>query len=334
MLGRYSVLTKPFPASYSMQNEGVSMPSKWVFVGIACLFAIGAMGDVIGPREENVTLENTIFRSAEACERLMEIYDERMTNWPVPFEELDVETSYGTVHVIASGPEDGEPVLLLHASELSATSWGPNIEAFTGYRAYAIDHIGEVNKSRLADVNVFPKARAQIAGLYAEIADRLGVDRSIVVGASNGGFVSMSYAIQYPERVSKLILPGPMGLRLLAAQFIHLEVVEQGALRWILGSSRTVLDPYGEWFVWVMRGSFPCVVPPVGIPAEELATIEIPVLLFLGTHDNLVGNPDKAAEAASVMKNVRTVIVESAHLINVEVADEINRRISEFLNQV
>jgi len=287
-------------------------------------------------------LENSIYRSIEARDRLMEIYDERLADWAVPFEELDVETSYGTVHAIASGPEDGEPVLLLHASELSATSWSPNVEAFAGHRMYAIDHIGEVNKSRLADVDVYPKTREEIAGLYAEIADELDVERSIVVGASNGGFVAMTYAIRYPERVSKLILPGPMGLtsppiqmglRLVAAQFIHWRWVERGALEWILGTSPIVLDPYGEWFTGVMRGSFPRVVPPVGIPAEELATIEVPVLLFLGTEDNLVGNPEKAAEAASAMENVRTVVVDSAHLVNVEVADEVNREIAEFLSE-
>jgi len=318
------------------------MSPKWILLGIASLFAIGAIGDIIGPGEDDVTLENSIFRTSEARDRLMEIYDERMADWPIPFEELDVATSYGTVHVIASGPADAEPVLLLHASELSATSWGTNIEAFDGYRTYAIDHIGEVNRSRLADVDVYPKTREEIADLYAEIADGLGVERSIVVGASNGGFVSMSYAIRYPERVSKLILPGPMGLtpppiqmglRLLAAQFIHCSWVEQGALKWVLGTSRIVLDPYGEWFVWVMRGSFPRVVPPVGIPAEDLARIEVPVLLFLGTDDNLVGDPDRAAASASVMKDLRIVVVESAHLVNVEVAEEVNRAIVEFLEE-
>lgn len=318
------------------------MVAKGLLIGIGCMLALGVVGDFIEPGEADVGLENSIYRTTEARDRLMEIYDERMADWPVPYEELDVETSYGTVHVIASGPEDGEPVLLLHASELSATSWGPNVEAFAGCRTYAIDHIGEVNKSRLSDVDVYPKTREEIAGLYAEIADELGVKRSIVVGASNGGFVAMTYAIRYPERVSKLILPGPMGLtapplqmglRLVAAQFIHWRWVERGALEWILGTSPIVLEPYGEWFTWVMRGSFPRVVPPTGIPAEELATIEAPVLLFLGTEDNLVGVPGRAASAASAMKDVETVVVESAHLVNVEVAEEINHRIVEFLSK-
>jgi len=261
-------------------------------IGIACLLALIVAGDVIGPEEADATLENTIYRTAEARDHLMAIYDERLADWTVAYEELDVETSYGTVHVVASGPQDAKPVLLFHASELSATSWEANIEAFAGYRTYAVDHIGEVNKSRLADVDVYPKNRDEIVALYAEIGDALGVDRSIVVGASNGGFIAMSYAIAYPNRVSELILCGPMGLtspplqmglRLVAAQFIHLSWVEQGTLRWVLGTSPSVLDPYGEWFVAMMRGSFPRVIPPIGIPTDELATIEVPVLLFLGT---------------------------------------------------
>ena len=318
------------------------MLAKGLLVGIGCMLALGVVGDLIEPGEATVGLENSIFRSEEARDRLMEIYDERLAEWPVAFEEIDVETSYGTVHVIASGPAGGDPVLLLHASELSATSWGPNIGAFTGFRTYAIDHIGEVNKSRLADVDVYPKTRSDIAELYAEIADRLEVERSIVVGASNGGFVAISYAIEFPERVSKLVLPGPMGLtppplqmglRLLAAQFIHWRWVERGALEWILGTSPIVLDPYGEWFTWVMRGSFPRVVPPCGIPTEELATIQVPVLLFLGTRDNLVGAPERAAAAAAAMEDLDAIVIESAHLVNVEAADEVNRRIVEFLTE-
>jgi len=315
---------------------------KYLLVGIGCMVALGAMGDILGIGEGDMLLENSIFRSEEARDRLMEIYEELLSSqWPVPYEELDVETSYGTVHVIASGPQDGEPVLLMHASEMSATSWAWNIEAFNGYRTYAIDHIGEVNKSRLASTESFPKSVAEITGLYAEIADRLNVSNAIVVAASNGGFVAMNYTIAYPDRVSKLILTGPMGLtppkmamgiRLMAAQFIHLKGVQQGTLDWVLGKSPTVREPYGEWFSTLMTGSFPHVVPPKGIAPEDLATIEIPVLLFLGTTDNLVGDEKKAAKAASVMPNVQIEIVESSHLVNVEAAEIVSAEIREFLS--
>jgi pimeloyl-ACP methyl ester carboxylesterase len=316
------------------------MIAKYLLVAIGCMLVVGSIGDLMGPREEIMAPENSIYRSESAETRLMQIYDERLAEWPIPYEELNLETSYGTVHVIASGPVDAEPVLLLHASELSATSWARNIAIFANYRTYAIDHIGEVNKSRLSNVEIYPKTREELAALYAEIADLLGVERSMIVGASNGGFLAMNYAIQYPERATRLILAGPMGLtppplqmglRLVAAQFIHLPSIEQATLKWVLGSSPVVLEPYGEWFVTLMRGAFPCVVPPVGIPSDELAQIQVPVLLILGSHDNVVGNADRAAAAARVMPNVQIEVLDSAHLVNWEKSDDVNESIARFL---
>jgi len=319
------------------------MAVKWLLVGIGCMLALGATGDLLGVGEGDMLLDNSIFRSEEARDRLMEIYDGILTSrWPVPYNELDVETSFGTVHIVASGPEDGEPVLMLHASGMSATSWAWNVEAFACFRTYAIDHIGEVNRSRLATTDRFPKTVEEITGVYAEVSDQLGIDAAVVIAGSNGGFVAMNYAIRYPERVSTLILTGPMGLtppkpqmalRLLAAQFIHLRAIERGTLDWVLGRSPTVREPYGEWFSLMMKGSFPHVVPPTGIAQEDLAKINVPVLLFLGTTDNLVGPAEKAAKAASVMPNVRIEIVESSHLVNVEAADDVNRGIAEFLTE-
>ncbi len=43
----------------------------------------------------------------------MEIYDEKMMEWPIPYEDIFVDTEYGKVHVIASGPEDAPPMLLV-----------------------------------------------------------------------------------------------------------------------------------------------------------------------------------------------------------------------------
>jgi len=316
------------------------MIAKYLLVGIAVMALLGVTGDLLGWGEGEMLLENSIFRSEEARDRLMEIYDGLLAGWPIPYEELDVETGFGIVHVIASGPEDGRPILLFHASGMSATSWRWNIETLSAYRTYAIDHIGEVNKSRLASTDSFPKTIEEITGLYAEIADRLGVERSAVIAGSNGGFIAMNYAIRYPERVSKLVLTGPMGLtkpkaamaiRLLAAQFIHLNMVEQSTLDWVLGNAPSVREPYGEWFSVMMSGSFPHVVPPTGIAQEDLAKIEAPVLLFLGTTDNLVGDEEKASRAASIIPDVRIEIVESSHLVNVEAAADVNERMGGFL---
>ncbi len=154
----------------------------------------------------------SIYKTPEIKARFMEIYDQKMTEWPVLYEDLFVDTQYGVVHVIASGPEDAPPILLLHASAVSGWSWKYNVEGLSQhYRTYAIDLIADAGKSDYTSLDYIMKTGQDQAVLYAEIADKLGVQKAVVVGASEGGFIASNYAIYYPERVEKLVLMGPMG---------------------------------------------------------------------------------------------------------------------------
>ena len=97
---------------------------------------------------------NSIYPSSEGEARLMAIYDARLQQGPGPFESLTIPTSYGKVHVIASGSQDAPSAVLLHAANLSAWSWFQNVEGLNKhYRTHAIDQIGDVGKSVLADLN-------------------------------------------------------------------------------------------------------------------------------------------------------------------------------------
>ena len=130
------------------------------------------MGSVSTPVK---TTEASIYRSRDARMRVVGLYDAYVARWPVELEELDVPTRYGSVHVLAWGPRDGRPVLLLHAASMAATSWAPNVAALAeaGLRCYAPDHIGEAGKSQLADVSTYPKTPAEIGDHYVEVADGL-----------------------------------------------------------------------------------------------------------------------------------------------------------------
>jgi len=56
------------------------MFAQGLLIGIACLLALGVAGDVVEPEEADATLENTIYRTAEARDHLMAIYDERLAD--------------------------------------------------------------------------------------------------------------------------------------------------------------------------------------------------------------------------------------------------------------
>jgi pimeloyl-ACP methyl ester carboxylesterase len=52
-----------------------------------------------------------------------------------------------------------------------------------------------------------------IAHLYLELMDRKGLDRVDVVGCSLGGWLAAEIATKSPERIGKLVLVGPVGVK-------------------------------------------------------------------------------------------------------------------------
>jgi pimeloyl-ACP methyl ester carboxylesterase len=159
-----------------------------------------------------MSTSRSIYKSPEIEAKMMSIYDARLEQWPVPYESIFLDTTYGKVHTIVSGSEEVPPTLLLHASGLSAWSWLYNVgELNKHYRTYAIDTIGDAGKSVLNDLDNFPKDGQALSAFYLEIADKLGIDSAFIIGASQGGFIGTNLALYAPKRVKKLVLLGPMG---------------------------------------------------------------------------------------------------------------------------
>ncbi len=59
--------------------------------------------------------------------------------------------------------------------------------------------------------------------------------------------------------------------------------------------------------------------------------MDLPVLLFLGTKDKIVGDADFAEKTAGDFPNIQIEVLESGHLIAVEHAGYVNQIVNEFL---
>ncbi len=112
-------------------------------------------------------------------------------------------TEHGIVHYETYG--QGPPVVLLHGWLESWRLWQDTMEALgREHRIYALDFwgFGESGKKRESysiDDFVF---------MVNEFMERLGIQRAPLVGHSMGGTVSLMFAMQYPERVSKVAVVG------------------------------------------------------------------------------------------------------------------------------
>ncbi len=279
----------------------------------------------------------TIYTSEENERELMDIYEEKLSDWPSDTREMDISTAYGTFHLLNCGKQNLPPLVLLHAASMGAPSWAENVTPLLDHFCiYAIDNIGEGNWSRLDRVDRFPQTEKELADLYISLFDSLGIEEAVVFGASNGGFIAQSLAFHYPERVSALLLFGPMGLTQLSVRSIFnmtissmypLPFIRRAVTRWAIGTDPYVSQKYGDWFDCVMKASIPSFARPVPMNTAMKQQMNMPVLLFLGTADPIVGDAETAREAANEYPDITVKVLDSGHLIAVEERDEVNRQV-------
>jgi len=114
-----------------------------------------------------------------------------------------ITTDQGIVHYEVYGR--GRPVILLHGWLGSWGLWQETM-GYLGafYRTYALDFwgFGESGKKRET------YAVSDFVSLVDQFMEQLGIVHAPLVGHSMGGTVSLSVAIKYPERVSKVAVVG------------------------------------------------------------------------------------------------------------------------------
>ena len=114
-----------------------------------------------------------------------------------------ITTDQGILHYEVYGR--GRPIILLHGWLGSWGLWQKTM-AHLGqyYRAYALDFwgFGESGKKKPTF------AVSDFVSMVDQFMERLGIVQAPLVGHSMGGTVSLSVAIQYPQRVSKVVVVG------------------------------------------------------------------------------------------------------------------------------
>jgi pimeloyl-ACP methyl ester carboxylesterase len=286
------------------------------------------------------------FRSAKGEAKYLETYDAVLKQWPVPYEELYIPTSLGDTHVVASGKAGGVPLLLLHPSGVGAVIWQRNVAAFSEhFRTFAVDTIGEPNKSVLTQAIKRKTQGQQFAVWFTDLVNGLGIDRTHVVGNSFGGFLALNAVVQAPERIRKAVLISP------AATFMQMwswywHFMPSIAVGRLTGSKGALLRPY-EW-IWqgfplddniaklraltATEGRHRHGSPSV-FNDSEMRKIQTPILLLIGDHE-VIYNPRIVIEKAMhKVPSLRAEVIPNAnHNAEYTAAETINTKIIRFLS--
>lgn len=283
-----------------------------------------------------------MFKTREGEAAFMAVYDAALAQWPVPYQSQYVKTRFGTTHVLVSGPADAPPLVLLHAQGTSSTIWIRNAAALSQrYRLFLVDTNGDANKSEWSAPLSTKADRTQ---WLSEVFDGLGITRAHLGGLSYGGWLSLGFALEAPERLNSLVLLAP------AASFVPLRLAffmnfllpmllptrssVRHTCRWMSANGQLFDEQIAEQmflavrhFRWPKGGSYPTV-----FTDDELRPLCLPTLLLVGDQE-VIYDPRRVVDRARrLLPGIQAEIVPGAsHVLNMEQAEAVNRRILEFL---
>ena len=289
---------------------------------------------------------NAIFKDKNGEQKYIAAYNKTLKLWPVPYEEIDIPTTFGSAHVIISGPANGEPLILFHGLDASSTMWYPNIQAYAAkYRVYAIDNIVETGKSVSKDGKFAPE---DIVHFYSQIFEELKLKHIYLLGTSGGGWTATYYAVHNTnrDRVKKLVLLAP------AETFTHIDLnpktltavnfkffPTKKRLNKMLHNFSQKGETINPLFINQMflatkeTKVSPDLLKMVPFNPEELNSIKCPVLVLVGDHD-ILNKPEIIEVASKVLPHVNAALVHDAgHFITMDQPVEVDKRVMEFLQE-
>ncbi|MHC4708895.1 MAG: alpha/beta fold hydrolase [Planctomycetota bacterium] len=287
------------------------------------------------------------FFSAEGEEEYLSAYDATLAAWPVPFDSLFLSTRFGSTHVIASGPKEAQPLVLLHAASLSASEWVHNVaELSRRFRTYAVDILGDPGKSLQIESL---QGRSDVSQWLLEVLGELGIERAFLCGHSYGGWMTVSLALDAPHRLRKIALLAPAASVYPLAKPVLLSL-RTGRFQWMLPTRLVVSatlrglfthpEKANEAFlrqfgIGVKRFRFPKgATYPSAYTDEELQRLVTPTLLLIGSNE-LIYPPQKAlARAKRLIPDLQTELIPDAgHALNIDQPELVSSRVLEFFSK-
>jgi pimeloyl-ACP methyl ester carboxylesterase len=285
--------------------------------------------------------------------------DWREVDWRAHLHTLDIDG--GAVNYVdyGTGGGDKHPVVFIHGLGGSWQNFLENIPraAAEGRRVIALDLPGHGFSDMPAeDISISGYGRCVNA-----LCDELDIGEVVLVGNSMGGFVGAETAIQFPERVERLVLISAAGITTSDVARGPLMAAARGfalvAARAAAASERLVVRPRLRVPMFAQIVRYPNRIPTDVLyeitsssgragftPAlraivtydvrHRLTEIGCPTLIVWGKHDMLVPDRDADEFERLIPESRKVVFDETGHMAMLERPQTFNDLLFEFLAEV
>ncbi len=250
------------------------------------------------------------------------------TSTPTLLETGNIDYQGAKIHYVSYG--QGEPILLLHGGLSNKLSWFSQIPwlVSSGRRVILIDTRGHGYSTK-----GHTKLSYQIfAEDTLQVLDKLGIQRTDVVGWSDGGIIALLLGLEAPQRMGKIVAISanfhPSGVILEADN--SQSVSNTGFLKSLRDWFRGVWSGAGEQHLSLEAEIMDLWRAEPQLRHSDLNAITSPTLVVVGENDIIDLNHSN--ELARMLANGRIEVITGAgHAAPVTHAQEINQLIASFL---
>lgn len=239
----------------------------------------------------------------------------------------------------------GYPLVMIMGFTSPRNGWSSQVSLFKKhFQVITFDNRG-VGKS---DKPAGPYTIRMMADDAVALMDHLGIKKAHVVGASMGGMIAQELAINYPDRVSKLVLActycckqGASGDTKEQTELVKLPPKKMSVAMAKLACNK----PFFKFMVGSMaslRLNFISAADNIGIEGQSaacfnhntidrLSQIKSPTLVIVGTEDHII-TPTSSDVIAQHIPGAKLVkVAGGSHMFFMENKNEFNQSVLEFL---
>lgn len=227
--------------------------------------------------------------------------------------------------VYGSGPT----VLLIHGGLGYADVWGAQVADLSkDHTVIVAESRGHGRSTRNAD----PYSYDLMSSDYLALLDYLKIDKTAIVGWSDGGIIGLDIAIHHPERLTKLfaqaansridgVISTVMENKTFAAYIEHAgEVYEK------ISPTPTEYDAFVTQIsnMWATQPNW---------SDEDLKKITTPTAIVLGDHDEAVSREHTDYLAKTIPGAKLIILKDASHFAMLQDPDGYNKAVRDFIDE-
>ncbi|KQU75751.1 alpha/beta fold hydrolase [Aminobacter aganoensis] len=250
---------------------------------------------------------------------------------PAPMPKAD-ESGYAKVNGIEmyyAVYGAGDPVLLIHGGLGHADIWSSQVaELAKSHKVIVADSRGHGRSTRDAQ----PFGYELMASDYLALLDHLKIDKTALVGWSDGGIIGLDIAMKHPERLTRLyahaanvttdgVDPGVETNKTFGAY------IERSG-----NDYRRLSKTPDQYDAFVAQISEMWKTQP-NWTKEQLGKITVPTAIVTGDHDEAIKRQHTDDMASAIPGAKLIILPDASHFAMLQAPDEYNKSVLAFIDQ-